>query len=224
MSTRIIVVDDHAMFRAGVVEMLSTVAEFHVVAEGSSAVEAITLAHDLVPDIAVLDLEMPGPGVKAMVRRVLDASPATKIVILTMHDDPAVVRELLDAGASGYLLKTAGRSELIAAIKSANGTDGSVLLAVSRKTALSLAQSTMGEPEVLSRREIDVVALLSKGRSNREIASALFISGGTVKRHLTNIYAKLGVTSRLEAVQKVRELGILRRVAVVESGPDDAEN
>lgn len=150
MSIRIIVVDDHTMFRAGVVEMLMTVPDFQVIAEGSSAVEAITLAHELLPDVAVLDLEMPGPGVKAMVRRVLDASPSTRIVILTMHDDPAVVRELLDAGASGYLLKTAGRSELVAAIKSASGTDESVLLAVSRKTALSLARSQLGEPEVLS--------------------------------------------------------------------------
>jgi DNA-binding NarL/FixJ family response regulator len=221
MTTRLIVVDDHTMFRAGVVEMLATVPEFEIVGEGGSSVEAITLAHEHQPDVAVLDLEMPGPGAKVTVRRVLDSSPGTKVVILTMHDDPGLVRELLDAGASGYLLKTAGRNELMAAIKSADGTQGSVLLAVSRRTALSLARADSGETEVLSRREIDVVSLLAKGRSNREIASALFISSGTVKRHLTNIYAKLSVTSRLEAVQKVRQLGILHRAAVVETGSDE---
>jgi DNA-binding NarL/FixJ family response regulator len=218
MTTKIIVVDDHHLFRAGVVEMLTTVPDFEVVAEGGSGVEAITLAHERQPDVAVLDLEMPGPGVKVMVRRVLDASPGTRIVILTMHDDPNVVRDLLDAGASGYLLKTAGRSELIAAIKSASGTEESVLLAVSRRTALSLTRPESVESELLTRRELEVVSLLTKGRSNREIAAALFISGGTVKRHLTNIYAKLGVRSRLEAAEKVRELGIVHRAAVVESG------
>jgi DNA-binding NarL/FixJ family response regulator len=221
MTTTIVVVDDHHLFRAGVIEMLATVPDFRIVAEGSSGVQAITLTHEHQPDVAVLDLEMPGPGAKATVRRVLEASAGTKVVVLTMHDDPNLVRELLEAGASGYLLKTAGRNELVAAIKSASGTQGSVLLAVSRRTALSLARTESGEPEVLSRREIEVVSLLTKGRSNREIAAALFISGGTVKRHLTNIYAKLGVTSRLEAAQKVRELGILHRTAVAETGSDD---
>lgn len=205
---RIVVVDDHHMFRAGVIELLQSVPEFEIINQGASGVDAITIARESKPDILILDVEMPGPGAKATIHKTLEVSPATKIIVLTMHDDADLVRELFEAGAAGYLLKSAGRTELIAAIKTAWRNEDAVLMSVSRDTVLSLGRQGQTQPDLLSRRELEVLRLLSDGQSNRDIASTLFISTGTVKRHLTNIYAKLGASSRLDAVAKASRLGI----------------
>lgn len=207
---RIVVVDDHHMFRAGVIELLQSVPEFDIVGQGATGVEAITISNEILPDIVILDVEMPGPGAMITIRRILEASPTSKIIVLTMHDDPELVRSLLDAGAVGYLLKSAGRNELIAAISTASRNEGSVLLSVSRATVMSLGQAAAQHgTDLLSAREVEVLTLLAKANSNRDIAATLFISDGTVKRHLANIYTKLGANSRLDAVRKASQLGIL---------------
>jgi DNA-binding NarL/FixJ family response regulator len=205
---RIVVVDDHNMFRAGVIELLQSVPDFDIVAEGASGIEAITIALDVKPDIIILDVEMPGPGARPTIHKVLEVSPSTKIIILTMHDDPELLRELFEAGAAGYLLKSAGRTELIAAINTASRAEDSVLVSVSRATVISLGRSAQPHSDLLSPRELEVLLLLAQGRSNRDIAASLYVSSGTVKRHLTNIYAKLGASSRLDAVRKADQLGI----------------
>ena len=207
---RIVVVDDHHMFRAGVIELLQSVPEFEIVGYGASGVDAITMAREFRPDVVILDVEMPGPGATTTIRRILEASPTTKVVVLTMHDDAELVRTLFDAGAVGYLLKSAGRHELVAAISTASRSEGSVLLAVSRATVMNLGSGANYEAlGLLSERETQVLQLLAKASSNQDIASALFISAGTVKRHLANIYSKLGATSRMDAVRKASQLGIL---------------
>jgi DNA-binding NarL/FixJ family response regulator len=207
---RIVVVDDHHLFRAGVIELLQSVPEFDIAAEGATGVEAVTLTHQAKPDIVLLDVEMPGPGATATIRKILEASPRTRIVILTMHDDADIVRDLLDAGASGYLLKSAGRSELIAGITAAARTDDAIMISVSRNTALQLGRTpSVPEPTLLSAREYEVLTLLATAHSNRDIARQLHITDATVKRHLANIYAKLGATSRLDAVRKAGQRGIL---------------
>jgi DNA-binding NarL/FixJ family response regulator len=208
---RIVVVDDHNMFRAGVIELLQSVSDFEIVAEGASGIEAITIALDVKPDIIILDVEMPGPGAKSTIHKVLEVSPTTKIIILTMHDDPDLVRELFEAGAAGYLLKSAGRTELIAAINTASRAEDSVLVSVSRATVIRLGRPAEPHSDLFSPRELEVLLLLALGRSNRDIAASLYISTGTVKRHLTNIYAKLGASSRMDAVRKADQLGISPR-------------
>jgi DNA-binding NarL/FixJ family response regulator len=206
---RVAVIDDHNLFRAGVVELLESAGHVEVIGEGASGVEAIALAHDSRPDVMLLDVEMPGPGAPATVRKVREASTGTRVVILTMHDDPEIVRSLVDAGASGYLLKTAGRSELLAAVENAAHSEDSVLIAVSRRTAATLGRQRDGAACLLSAREVEVLELLASGRSNRDIARTLYISDGTVKRHLANVYAKLTVSSRMAAIRKSIELGII---------------
>lgn len=206
---RVAVIDDHNLFRAGVVELLESAAHINVVGEGASGVEAITLAYESKPDVMLLDVEMPGPGASATVRRVRDASAGTRVVILTMHDDPEIVRSLVDAGASGYLLKSAGRSELLAAVENAGQSEDSVLIAVSRRTAATLGKHRDAATKLVSAREVEVLDLLAHGSSNRDIARTLHISEGTAKRHLANIYAKLGVGSRIAAVRKGIELGLI---------------
>lgn len=207
---RIAVVDDHHMFRAGVIELLQSVAHFDVVTHGASGPDAVTIAQEDKPDVLILDVEMPGPGARSTIRRVLEANATTQIVVLTMHDDADLVRSLFEAGAVGYLLKSAGRAELIAAIETAARNDDAVLLAVSSTTIIKLGRSGQVTDDVLSIREGEVLSLLAQGKSNLEIATLLFISYGTVKRHLTNIYAKLAATSRLDAVHKATQRGILR--------------
>jgi DNA-binding NarL/FixJ family response regulator len=207
--SRIVVVDDHTMFRAGVIELLQSVPDFEIVGEGASGMDAIAASREFRPDIVILDVEMPGPGAMATIHKVLEASPNSKIIILTMHDDPELLRDLFEAGASAYLLKTAGRTELVAAIHTVSQNFGAVLISVSRATVLGLGRPVQPESDLLSPRELEVLTLLTEGHSNRDIAASLYISSGTVKRHLTNIYGKLGASTRLEAVRKAQQLGIL---------------
>jgi DNA-binding NarL/FixJ family response regulator len=206
---RIIVVDDHTLFRTGVIELLQSVPTFEIIAEGASGPDAITLAYEKQPDVLVLDVEMPGPGAAATIRTVLEVSPSTRIVVLTMHDDPTLVRSLFEEGAVGYLLKSAGRSELAAAISAAARNESSVLLSVSRDTVMNLGRSATASSSSLSAREVEVLLLLARAHTNREIAINLQISEGTVKRHLANIYNKLGATSRIDAVRRGVQLGIV---------------
>jgi DNA-binding NarL/FixJ family response regulator len=181
--------------------MLVTDPLFSVVGEGSSGIEAVKLAADLQPDVLLLDVEMPGPGARATIGSLRYAAPFTKIVILTMHDDPVLVYDLLESGASAYMVKTVAKDELIAAVRSVNRGDGNVLLSVSRNTIERL-DSQHSRGKVVSDRELDVLRLLAKAKSNAQIAAELYITQGTVKRHLTNIYAKLGAVSRMDAVRK----------------------
>lgn len=127
-----------------------------------------------------------------------------------MHDDPDLVRSLFEAGAAGYLLKSAGRAELIAAIETAARNEDAILLAVSSATIMKLGRGAQATDDALSIREGEVLSLLAQGKSKPGDRHLLFISNGTVKRHLTNIYAKLAATSRLDAVHKATQRGILR--------------
>ncbi len=197
----IVVVDDHTLFRQGLREMLASEPQFTVVGEGASGTQAVELVGELQPDVILLDVEMPGPGVRATITKVRFAAPFTKIVILTMHDDPVLVHDLLECGASAYMVKTVARDELVAAVRSMTREGGNVLLSVSRTTIERLDQQTGGN-KLVSERELEVLRLLAKARSNAQIATELYITQGTVKRHLTNIYAKLGAVSRMDAVRK----------------------
>jgi DNA-binding NarL/FixJ family response regulator len=207
-AVRVIVVDDHTLFRQGLRELLSTDPHFTVVAEGASGPEAVALAGEHRPDVILLDVEMPGAGAKATIKQLRRAAPYTRIVVLTMHDDSALVHELLEGGASAYLVKTIVREELIAAVRSVSRSQSNVLLSVSRETIEGLDRHRP-EGGRLSARELDVLRLLAQAMSNAQIGARLFITEGTVKRHLTNIYAKLGAVSRVDAIRKATAARLL---------------
>jgi DNA-binding NarL/FixJ family response regulator len=198
---RVVIVDDHTLFRQGLRELLSTDPRLTVVAEGASGPEAVALAGEHRPDVILLDVEMPGAPATTTIKQLRCAAPYTRIVVLTMHDDSALVHQLLEVGASAYLVKTIVREELIAAVRSVSRSQSNVLLSVSRETIEGLDRHRP-EGGPLSAREMDVLRLLAQALSNAQIATRLFITESTVKRHLTNIYAKLGAVSRVDAIRK----------------------
>lgn len=183
--------------------MLSTVPGLEVVAEASTGDEAVMATVELSPQVVMLDVEMPGPGAAAVIRQIQRRAPGTAVIVLSMHDDAEVVHDLLECGAAAYLSKNSLHIELVAAVRSVVQQSDSVLLAVSRKTVEGLERRRRaGSPSPLTGREFDVLRLTASAFSNAQIASRLYITEATVKRHLTNIYAKLGAVSRVDAVRK----------------------
>ncbi len=205
---RVVIADDHTLFRQGIRELVCTDPGIAVVAEGASGDQALALAAEHVPDVLLLDVEMPGPGARQVIQQLSKTHPAVRTVVLTMHDEPTLVRELLEAGAAAYLIKTIAREELIAAVRSVHRNRSNVLVSVSRET-LGGVDPQRPAAGGLSARELDVLRLTAQAYSNAQIGTRLFITEGTVKRHLTNIYAKLGAVSRLDAVRKADAAGLL---------------
>jgi DNA-binding NarL/FixJ family response regulator len=203
---KVLLVDDHALFREGVAEIFDAEEDMWVVGEAENGLEAVTLAAKETPDVIILDVEMPVMGAEMAIGRILHASPSSKVLVLTMYDEPRLVRKLLALGAHGYIVKNATREELVAAVRTVYRVDNRVVLSVSRNTADRLEGA---EKSLLSGRELEVLLLAARAMSNNQIASYLHISEGTVKRHLTNIYAKLGVSSRGDAANKALTSGLI---------------
>ena len=201
---RVLLADDHTMFRQGLKEMVATGGDIEVVGEASNGREAVALSERMKPDVVILDVEMPVMGAAEVMDRLLEVSPTPRVVILTMHDNPRLVREFLGRGASGYLSKSASIEGLLTAVRTAaKSTLGprqeNVVLAVPREVLERVENDAEGEP---SARELEIMLLAARGLSNRQIATTLTISEATVKRHLANLYAKMGVGSRSEATSK----------------------
>jgi DNA-binding NarL/FixJ family response regulator len=203
--TTVLLVDDHALFREGVAEIFAAEESLRVVGEAASGEEAIALAQELNPDVVLLDIEMPGLGAEETLRRILRTSPSSQVIVLTMHDDARLVSSLVASGARAYVIKSATREELLATVRTVQRDANRVVLSVSKDT---LERLEGRNEELLSTRESEVLALVAKGMSNAQIARHLYIAEGTVKRHLTNIYAKLGVVSRMDAVNKALSAGL----------------
>lgn len=213
--TRVAIVDDHQIFREGLIEILETFDDIEVVGSGGTAADAVRIARTEAPDVLVLDLDMPGSdnadlaGLDA-IRAITVDSPAVKIVVLTMHDDPGIVRRLIQSGISSYLIKSTGRSELHAAIKNAAGGSDSVMVNVSRATASVLSAPPSPHAGAITPREREILRCLAEsGGSNKAIAAELQISEATVKRHLATIYDKLGTHTRTQTVRQAQLLGLL---------------
>jgi DNA-binding NarL/FixJ family response regulator len=198
---RVLLADDHAMFRQGIREMLSTNEEIEVVGEAGNGREAVALARELAPDVVLLDVEMPVMGAKQAMERMLENSPLPRVVIVTMYDDPRLVRELIGLGAVAYLVKSATMEELHAAVHTAAnspvGPDKDVVIVAPPNAFKNLA-----EADGLSERELEVLLMVARGMSNHQIAVSLHLSEATIKRHLANMYPRIGVSSRGEAVRK----------------------
>ncbi|HKH12068.1 MAG TPA: response regulator transcription factor [Rubrobacter sp.] len=205
---RILLADDHTMFRQGLKEMLSTDAEMLVVGEAENGSAAVDLAARECPDVVILDVEMPGISAAEALEALLDLSPVPRVLIVSMYDSPRLVHDLLGRGASGYLVKSASLEDLLAAVRRAarsphDSAGENVILAVPR----SILENAKRDEGWLSGREQEILLLAARGLSNRRISQALHISEATVKRHLANVYEKMGVGSRGEASQKALSEG-----------------
>ncbi|WP_433175373.1 response regulator [Actinoallomurus sp. CA-150999] len=200
----VLLVDDHPVVREGLRGMLSAEEDLTVVAEAGGAAEAVAAVRAHEPDVVLMDLRMPGgDGVEATAR-VLVQRPQTRVVVLTTYDTDADILRAVEAGAAGYLLKDASRHDLAQAVRAA--ARGETVLAPSVAAKLV---SRMRSPVELSRREIDVLRLVARGRTNAEIGKELLISEATVKTHLLRTFGKLGVSDRTAAVTAALERGIL---------------
>lgn len=195
---RVVIADDHDLFRAGMRAMLTAEAGIEVVAEALDGAGALAAAVAARPDVLMLDEEMPGVPVLSTIARVRTDSPGTRVVIVTMHRDRALANHLLAAGASTFIQKSATSAELIAAVR-----------LVAPRTGQRTGPPHGSAKSVLSPREREVMRLISDGLSNEAISQALSISIGTVKRHNTHIYAKLGASSRTDAIRRAWTLGEL---------------
>lgn len=208
---RVLIVDDHATFRAGLRALLLTDERLRVVAEASTGAGAITAVASSAPDVVLMDVHMPGvDGVEAT-RRIVDAAPHVAIVVLTMHDDDGTVFAALRAGARGYLLKGAPRAELLRAIHAAAAGEALFGPAIARRMMAYFGRPAPAAappfPE-LSIREREVLEFVAAGRSNADIADSLGVAPKTVRNHVSSIFAKLQVRDRSEAIVRAREAGL----------------
>jgi two-component system, NarL family, nitrate/nitrite response regulator NarL len=198
---RILLADDHTLLREALRDLLTAEPDFHVVAEAGDGDSALSLAAQTRPDVVLLDVEMPGHRPVQTVRQLAALNPPPKVIILSMYDDPGLVRELLQIGVYGYLHKGVSRQDLVLAIRGVSRNRQRLTISVPWESA------TDDRPGALSSREQEVLSLVASALSNRQIAGRLAISEGTVKRHMRNIFAKLGAVSRLDAVNKAAATG-----------------
>lgn len=196
---RVVVVDDHSLMREGLIEILDTYDDLEVVGAAGDSDGALEVLAEQKPDAVLLDVEIPGDEVTTTITRIHKISPHTKIIILSMYDGPELVRNLLELGISGYLLKNATRHQLVAAIRGAHTNERDIVLFVSRQSLTQIQDA--GSP-ALSARERDVLELVARAMSNAQVGSQLSITEATVKRHLRNTFVKLGAVSRIDAVNK----------------------
>jgi len=195
---RVLFADDHTMFRQGLAAVLATQGALEVMAEVPNDEEALRLARELRPDVVVMQVQMPFERAKETLRAMRSFPDPPKVVIVTMFEKPEYVRELTGVGASAYLLKTSSAEHLVAAVRVA------VLDPVSQDAVVGMPPEMLEETEegadgVLTARELEILLLAARGLSNYQIASSLRLAEATVKRHLANVYQKMGVGSRGQA-------------------------
>ncbi|MEV0374572.1 response regulator transcription factor [Streptomyces sp. NPDC050636] len=204
----LLVVDDHPVVRDGLRGMFDASPEFDVLGEASNGVQAVALTARLDPDVVLMDLRMPGGGGVDAITELTRRGARSRILVLTTYDTDSDTLPAIEAGATGYLLKDAPRDELFTAVRAA--AEGRTVLSPAVASRLvSRVRTPLTTETPLSAREREVLALVAKGTTNREIARLLFISEATVKTHLTHLYAKLGVNDRAAAVAAGYDRGIL---------------
>ena len=210
---RVLLADDQRLFREALALLLSVQDDVQVVGEAADGAQAVDLAGRAAPDVVLMDLRMPVMDGPTATRHIRANHPQVQVIALTTFDDDADVFAAIRAGAIGYLLKDASSERLMEAVRAAVRGESVLEPCVAAKLVLRVAQLPVPVPDPLvaplSGRELDVVRLLAGGRSNREIASALFLAEGTVKNHVTSALAKLGARDRTQAALRARELGLL---------------
>ncbi len=199
---RVLIVDDHAVLRSGLRLLLEREEGIEPVAEAANANEAISRATEHQPDVVLIDVTMPGESGIEAIPKLLEASPASKVLVLSMHDGPRYVRDAFSAGASGYVLKEAADAELVAAIREVAGGATYVNPTLgARMIVADTKQQAEAEADPLSEREHEVLHLVALGHTNQEIAKTLYISVRTAETHRAHIMQKLGLSSRAELVR-----------------------
>lgn len=212
---RIVIVDDHELARAGLAGMLAREPDLILVGEAASGHEGVELCHEQLPDLVLLDISMPEMDGMAATRAILRASPATRVLIVTMYENPDYLFEALRAGAAGYVLKEASRRELLAAIRQVLRGEIYLYGAMGAQLLVRLAGQAVLTPapdaDRLTPRELEVLGELTLGKTNRQIASALMVSPATVKVHVQHIIAKLGVADRTQAAVYAFQHGLIEQ-------------
>jgi DNA-binding NarL/FixJ family response regulator len=207
---RVLVVDDHAVVRAGLKLLLDAEEDIEAVGEAGSSDEAVRAARSLTPDVVLMDVVMPGTSGLEATPAVLKASPESKVLVLSMQDDPMYVREAFAAGASGYVLKEAADSEVVQAVREVASGGRYVHPALgARMVAAEAAARAKADADPLSDREREVLRLLALGHTNQEIAKMLYISVRTAETHRSHIMQKLRLSTRAELVRYALEQGLL---------------
>jgi len=207
---RILLADDHHIVRAGVRQLLESAKDLEVIAEAGDGEEAQALIQKHKPDVAVLDIQMPKASGIEVTRWVRAHLPEVGVLILTAYDDDPYVMAVLQAGANGYVLKTAQADDLIQAVRDVNEGKSALDPAITRKLMSNLFKGTEKKiVEPLTDRELDVLRLAAKGFTNKAIGVQLSISDRTVQGHLAHIFAKLQANSRTEAVMRGVSLGLI---------------
>ncbi|MCD6289928.1 MAG: response regulator transcription factor [Anaerolineae bacterium] len=214
---RIVLVDDQAIVREGLRALLSMEPDMQVVGEASSGQEAIQMTRSMQPDIVLMDVRMPGMDGLAALERLKAERPETSVIMVTLYDDPDYLLRAVMAGAAGYILKDASRSELIRAVR-VTASGGAIISPLMLRGLLQEVSRLFGdvpkksaEDELpnLSQRELEVLRLVAEGCSNREIAERLILSPTTVKTHVQNILQKMGVSDRTQAAVTAIRSGLI---------------
>ena len=210
---RLVIADDHELARAGLRAMLTDQRGFELVGEASNGQEALQLCRRLQPDLALIDVRMPGMDGLSTCRAIKQECPATSVILVTMYANPEYLFEAIKAGAAGYVLKDVSQRELITTVQKVLHGESILNQELMARLLQRLARETPGQEELppgrLSPREREVLQLLTKGQTNREIARELTVSVSTVKIHVEHILDKLGVSDRTQAAVRAIELGLV---------------
>jgi two-component system response regulator NreC len=212
VTVRVLIVDDHAVVRAGLRLLIDAEDDLEAVGEAGSARDAVFQARALKPDVVLMDVVMPDQSGLDVVPTILHERPETKVLVLSMQDDPQYVRQAFAAGAKGYVLKEAADTEVVSAIREvANGGSYVHPTLGARLVAAESAEARRAEEDPLSDREREVLRLLALGHTNQEISTQLFISVRTAETHRAHIMQKLRLSSRAELVRYALDQGVLEQ-------------
>jgi DNA-binding NarL/FixJ family response regulator len=210
---RVLIADDHPLFRHGIAALLSATPDLEVVGEATSGEEAIRLADSLQPDVILMDIRMPGVNGIEATRQIQHASPHIRILIVTMFEDDASVFTAMRAGARGYLLKDAQKADMLAAIRAVGRGEAMFSPAIAARlidyfAGLHPASAPPQAFPELTEREREILTLIAQGRNNTEIANRLVLSPHTVRNYVSNVFSKLQVADRAQAIIRAREAGL----------------
>ena len=209
-TTRLLIIDDNVLFREGMAEICDREPDLQVVGQAASGLDTIALVRRSNPDVVLLSTGIPSHRTEELVAQIVGAPSQPRLVILAMHENVRMARNFLSMGAWAYISKNSTREELLGAVRTVGRSSDRAVLSVPKNM---LQQLTNPIASPLSGRELEVIELVAAGLSNAQIAARLYISEGTVKRHLTNTYVKLDVRSRMAAINKATAMGLLGVVA-----------